>query len=136
MKSINQNRTLVEHQQIFTQNVALLILKANSLGINLTFGEAYRTLDQQELYFYGKTVRTEDCRLELISVNKRTRTMKSNHLNRLAVDFNFFIDGILAYTNPLVYELGSYWEGLDPLNRWGGNFKNFFDAPHFERNIL
>ncbi len=135
MKSINQNRTLIEHQQIFTQNVALLILKANSLGINLTFGEAYRTLDQQELYLYGKTVRTEDCRLELISVNKRTRTMESNHLNRLAVDFNFFIDGILTYTNPLVYELGSYWESLDPLNRWGGNFKNFFDAPHFERNI-
>jgi len=135
MKSIIQNSTLVEHQQIFTKNVALLILKANSLGINLTFGEAYRTIAQQVLYYHGKSLREEDNRLELISVSKRTRTMKSNHLNRLAVDFNFFIDGILTYTNPLVYELGSYWESLDPLNRWGGNFKNFFDAPHFERNI-
>jgi hypothetical protein len=126
---------LSHHQQIFTQNIALLILKANSLGINLTMGEAYRTMEQQELYFHGKSVRVEDYRLELISVNKRTRTIQSNHLKRLAVDFNFFIKGVLTYTDPLVEELGKYWESLDPLNRWGGHFKDFYDAPHFERNV-
>lgn len=130
------NLTLVQHQQIFSQNVAMLILKANSLGINLTFGEAYRTQDQQELYFYGKSVRPEDYRLELISVNKRSNTMFSNHLKRLAIDFNFFISGVYTFTDPLISELGNYWESLDPLNRWGGNFKDFYDVPHFERNIL
>ena len=126
---------LSHHQQIFTQNIALLILKANSLGINLTMGEAYRTMEQQELYYHGKSVRVEDYRLELISVNKRTQTMQSNHLKRLAIDFNFFIKGVLTYTDPLVVVLGKYWESLDPLNRWGGHFKNFYDAPHFERNV-
>ena len=126
---------LSQHQQIFTQNIALLILKANSLGINLTFGEAYRTIEQQALYYHGKSIRVEDLQLELISAKKRTQTMQSNHLKRLAVDFNFFIKGVLTYTDPLVEELGKYWESLDSLNRWGGHFKNFYDAPHFERNV-
>ncbi len=126
---------LSTHQQLFTQNVSLLILKANSLGINLTFGEAYRSVDQQLLYFHGFTVRPEDVRLELISSSKRSRTLKSKHLSRLAVDFNFFIGGVHTYTDPLIEELGSYWESLDPLNRWGGNFKDFYDAPHFERCV-
>nr|WP_223154740.1 hypothetical protein [Campylobacter concisus] len=30
--------------------------------------------------------------------------------------------------------MGNYWESLNTLNRWGGNFKNFIDVPHFERN--
>jgi len=123
------------HQQIFSQNIALLILQANSKGVNLTFGEAYRTEDQQELYFYGKTIRPEDGKLEIISGVKRTRTMNSNHLKRLAVDFNFFIEGQLVYKHPKITQLGEYWESLDVLNRWGGNFKNFYDAPHFERNV-
>ena len=135
MKSTKPKLSLSQHQQIFTQNIALLILKANSLGINLTFGEAYRTLDQQELYYYGKTVRPEDYNLELISAKKRSRTLKSKHLSRLAVDFNFFVKGVYTYTDPLITALGKYWESLDPLNRWGGNFKNFYDAPHFERNL-
>ena len=126
---------LSRHQQIFTQNIALLILKANSLGVNLTFGEAYRTIEQQELYYFGKSIRVEDRGLELISAKKRTNTMQSNHLKRLAIDFNFFIKGVLTYTDPLVVVLGKYWESLDPLNRWGGHFKNFYDAPHFERNV-
>ena len=126
---------LSTHQQIFTQNIALLILKANSLGVNLTFGEAFRSVDQQLLYFHGFTVRPEDVRLELISSSKRSRTLNSNHLKRLAVDFNFFVGGVHTFTNPVVEELGKYWESLDPLNRWGGNFKKFYDAPHFERCI-
>jgi hypothetical protein len=126
---------LSHHQQIFTQNIALLILKANSLGVNLTFGEAYRTMEQQELYYFGKSIRVEDRELELISAIKRTNTLQSNHLKRLAIDFNFFIRGQLLYKHPLIEELGNYWESLDPLNRWGGRFKNFYDAPHFERNV-
>ena len=31
---------LSTHQQIFTQNVGLLIIKANTLRVNLTFSEA------------------------------------------------------------------------------------------------
>lgn len=127
---------LSTHQQIFTQNVGLLIIKANSLRVNLTFGEAYRTMDQQDLYYHGKTIRFEDYHLELISAKKRTNTLNSYHLKRLAVDFNFFINGRLTYSHPLVRQLGSYWEKLDPLNRWGGHFTDFYDAPHFEMAIV
>lgn len=126
---------LSAHQQIFVQNIALLIIKANILGINLTFGEAYRSKEQQDLYYYGKSVRFEDYHLELISAQKRTNTLESYHLKRLAVDFNFFINGKLTYDHFLVKKLGNYWESLDALNRWGGNFKDFYDAPHFERAV-
>lgn len=107
------------HQQIFSQNVALLILKANSFGINLTFGEAYRTKEQQQIHLN----------------NGKTKTMKSNHLKRLAVDLNFFIDGKLLYTHNQITNLGLYWESLDNLNRWGGKFTKIYDPNHFERHL-
>jgi hypothetical protein len=123
------------HQQIFSQNISRLIIYANSLGVNLTFGEAFRSQDQQELYYYGKTIHPDDGELTIVNDKKRTRTMNSNHLKRLAIDFNFFIDGKLFYKHPDIEKIGAYWEKLDKLNRWGGNFTNFYDAPHFERNV-
>ncbi len=126
---------LSTQQQIFSQDVAKLIFYANSLGVNLTFGEAHRTNDQQELYYYGKALHVDDGELEIINAKKRTRTMRSNHLRRLAVDFNFFIQGKLYYKHELIDQIGSYWEGLHPENRWGGNFTGWMDSPHFERNI-
>lgn len=129
------NMSLVLHQQQFTKDISLLIQKADNLGVKLTFGEAYRTVDQQLLYYYGMSIRPEDKRLSLLSTKSRSRTLYSNHLRRLAVDFNFFIVGILTYTDPKIEELGMYWESLNKHNRWGGNFKGYYDAPHFERNI-
>ena len=110
---------LSQQQQIFSKHIARLIHHADLLGIDLTFGEAFRTDFQQKEYF-----RT-----------KKSKTMHSNHLKRLAVDFNFFIDGTLFYEHELITKLGAYWESIDPFNRWGGNFKSIKDTPHFERNI-
>ena len=110
---------LSQHQQYFVQNIGLLIIRANTLGVNLTFGEAFRTEYQQKEY-----LRTG-----------KSKTMNSNHLRRLAVDFNFFIDNKLTYSHPLIDQLGEFWESLDPLNRWGGHFSKFNDTPHFERNV-
>lgn len=114
---------LSEKQRIFTYNIACLIHFAyDQLGIELTFGEAYRTKEQQKIYVeQGKS-----------------QTMNSNHLNRLAVDFNFFVNGKLTYDWEVVKPLGDYWESLHPKNRWGGDWnKNgikdgFIDTPHFE----
>ena len=109
---------LSREQQLFSQQIALLIIRANTLGVNLTFGEAWRTKEQQAIYVkQGKS-----------------KTMDSNHLRRLAVDFNFFIEGKLYYRHPLISKLGHYWESLDRLNRWGGHFPYFYDGAHFERN--
>ena len=112
-------------QQIFTKNVAKLINFATESGIELTFGEAYRTREQQLIY-----VQTG-----------KSKTMNSNHLRRLAVDFNFFKDGNLTYEWTDIKFIGDYWESLDPANRWGGDWnKNnkkdgFIDTPHFEMNV-
>ena len=122
-------------QSEFTLDIARLIAFADQNGVELTFGEAYRTEDQQELYFYGKTVRVDEQIITLQTGVKKTKTMKSDHLIRLAVDFNFFIDGILTYDNKneKLIMLGEYWCALHPKNYWGGFFVNFNDSPHCGR---
>jgi|TARA_R110000823_G_scaffold309594_3_gene433962 hypothetical protein len=116
---------LSDHQRTFTQNIGQLICRANELGLGLTFGEAYRTTEQQLLYVQSR----------------KSQTMSSNHLRRLAVDFNVFKDGNLTYAWEDIKPLGDYWETLHPANRWGGDWnKNdikdgFIDTPHFEMNI-
>ena len=58
------------------------------------------------------------------------------HLKRLAVDFNFFVNGKLTYNRVTIAPLGDYWESLNPLNKWGGHWKKFIDVPHFEMKVL
>lgn len=118
--------SLVQEQWGFLKDVSKLISKAEELGIVLTAGEMFRTVEQQEIY-----LRTG-----------KSKTMNSNHLKRLAVDFNFFIAGELVYNHELINKLAKYWENLSPSNRWGGNFDkdwdrpdSFKDQPHFERQV-
>ncbi len=110
---------LSEHQREFSLDIAKLIIKAEELGIGLTFGEAYRTEYQQEEYV----------------ATGKSKTMDSNHLKRLAVDFNFFIDGKLTYDKYRLSALGYYWISLNKLNQWGGFYSKFVDTPHFERRV-
>lgn len=116
---------LINEQWAFLQDVAKLIQFATEKGFALTAGEMYRSNEQQKIYFdQGKT-----------------QTMNSQHIKRLAVDFNFFVNGVLVYDFFKIKILGDYWESLNPANRWGGDFnKNdvqdgFVDTPHFERNV-
>lgn len=124
---------LSENQIIFSLNVADLIYFSNSLGIGLTFGEAYRSPSQQKLYFYGYILKLKDDALKLIKSKKRSKTLNSKHLKRLAVDFNFFIDGKLISDRETLQVLGNFWEKLHHKNRWGGNWG--WDTPHFEMKI-
>lgn len=107
-------------QQIFARDIAYLILRAQELGIDLTFGEAWRSEYQQKEYV----------RLG------RSWTMNSKHRDRLAVDFNFFIGGKLTYNYDDILPLGEYWESLSPKNEWGGFWlEDKQDTPHFQRNL-
>lgn len=110
---------LVQHQNAFLKDVVKLIEHAQNSGFVVTGGELFRTKEQQEIYL--KT--------------GKSKTMDSNHLRRLAIDLNFFKDGNLTYDVTVLKPLGTYWEALDSLNRWGGNFHNLKDTPHFERNV-
>jgi len=124
---------LSEKQQIFTKNIAFLMLFAHYYGIDLTFGEAYRTRSQILLNYFGfKIVRGGVLGLKLVKSRKLSKTLRSLHADRMAIDFNFFIDGELTYDYNKIKPLGEYWEGLDPNNKWGGNFNGFRDAPHFQ----
>lgn len=109
---------MTNEQNEFLLDIGKLIHFANQQGILLTGGECYRTKEQQELHFKAG----------------RSKTMNSNHLRRLAMDFNFFINGVLTYEKKDVEILGDFWESLNSKNRWGGYWK-FADTPHFERNV-
>lgn len=115
--------SLIANQAAFLLDVCQLILRATDSGYVVTGGELWRTVEQQRIY-----------------VNQGlSKTMDSNHLKRMAIDLNFFVAGQLA-TVDQIKPIGAFWEGLDPCNRWGGNFVNrlgepWVDAPHFERNI-
>lgn len=114
--------SLIRDQSVFLMHVAELINKATEMGFQVTGGELYRTSEQQALHIK----------------NGRSKTMNSQHLKRLAVDLNFFktaSDGSLKLTYEVeeLRPIGQWWEGLDPANRWGGNWSSFKDTPHFER---
>lgn len=111
--------SMVDEQFAFIQDVAKLIQYAASKGLKVTAGEMFRTAEQQAIY-----VKTG-----------RSKTMKSKHLDRLAVDLNFFKDGKLNYECKEVVDTGLYWEALNSKNSAGMFWKSFKDAPHFERRI-
>jgi len=129
---------LSKKQQIFSKNVACLIQFAESIGIGVTFGEAWRPEAQILLNYYGYTIEVHDDRPVLVPARKTSKTLESLHGKRLAVDFNFFVNGELTYNWGVIKPLGEYWVSLHPKNRWGGDWnKNdkpdgFMDVPHFE----
>lgn len=117
--------SLSSKQRIFTENIGKLIEWAYENNYALTFGHAWRSPEEQR---------------RLVNEGK-SQTMKSKHLDRLAVDFNVFLCGELTWKWEDIKPLGDYWESLDNRNRWGGDWnKNdkkdgFIDSPHFEMNI-
>jgi hypothetical protein len=111
--------TLGEKQEIFTSNLAKLIIYAEGMGFKCRIREVERTAYQQEEY------------LRLA----KSKTPDSRHLKALAADI-YFTKGSLSPVEAkgVLAPLGAYWESLHKDNRWGGNFKNFQDCPHFEMN--
>jgi hypothetical protein len=110
----------ISEQAAFLLDLTKLINKATELGFVVTAGELFRTPEQQQIY-----VKTG-----------RSKTMNSLHLQRRAVDLNFFVDGKLTYDKATLAPLGAFWESLHPLNSWGGNGVKLVDAPHFSRGMV
>lgn len=109
----------VDEQAKFLLDACKLIQFATERGFVVTGGELYRTAEQQQIY-----VKTG-----------RSKTLASNHLQRRAIDLNFFKDGALIYDVGVLSEVGRYWESLDPKNSAGMFWKSFKDVPHFERRL-
>ena len=119
-----------DEQARFLLDACMLIRYATRLGFKVTGDELTRSQEQQLAHVAAG----------------RSRTLKSKHLERQAIDLNFFIGG--QYINAMKGEeaerilrpLGKFWESLDEKNRWGGNFDKDFtrkdpwiDVAHFER---
>ena len=100
--------SLREKQSLFVKLLAQLIDNVYGRGWELTFG---RDFDQN-----GKSV----------------HMVNSLHELSLAKDLNLFIDGVfIADGNTIEWQqIGEYWEGLNPLCRWGGRFVPM-DSNHF-----
>lgn len=82
--------------------IALLVLHAEQLGFQLTYGDAFR-----------------DPRVQHGHKN-------SLHRKRLAVDFNLFLDGTWLTRTEDHLPLGEYWESIG--GTWGGRFE---DGNHY-----
>ncbi len=104
--------TLSEKQQLCTVMIAQLIYWADERGYRLTFGEAYRTPEQA-------------------ARNAKTGAGIANslHTQRLAVDFNLFINGQYQTQTEAYLPLGEFWESIG--GSWGGRFKSRPDGNHF-----
>jgi len=113
--------TLQDRQQIFAQNVALLINYIYIKGFKCTMGEAFRTEEQAAIY---------------AKEDKGVRD--SLHCKRLALDLNLFTANGTYVMNSAIYKpFGMYWQSLHPDNVWGGCFvsksgKKRQDGNHFE----
>lgn len=80
-------------------------------------------------------VRTKERQQELLKL-KVTQTLKSKHLDGLAVDLGALHGPDVSWEKPLYFEIAKAMkQASKELNipiRWGGDFKSFFDGPHFE----
>ena len=97
--------TLGEKQRKFTNLIADLVIWAYANGYELTYGDAYRSTEQAKANaILGSGI------------------ANSLHTQRLAVDFNLFINGEYKSDTESHEPLGRYWKSLDPDCRWGGDF--------------
>jgi hypothetical protein len=106
---------LGQHQEEFSKDLVALMFYAMMKGYGVRIGEVFRTKEQQKIYV----------------ANGKSETLNSMHLKKCAADLHFTKDGKLVYPK----ELGAFWESLDPLNVWGGNWKTLVDKPHFQRTV-
>jgi len=65
-----------------------------------------------------------------------SKTLKSKHLTGHAVDLGALVDGKVSWDKEPYFEIAKAMKqaakDLEVNIRWGGDFKSFFDGPHFE----
>ena len=91
--------------------VARLLLHAEQLGYEVTFGDAYR-----DPRVHGKMG-------EKVGYGHS----KSKHKQRLAIDLNLFKNGRYLPSTKAHEPLGEYWESIGGV--WGGRFD---DGNHYQ----
>lgn len=108
--------TLGQKQRKFTFMISLLIKWAYENGYELTVGDGYR-----DPRAYGEMGDSK-----MIDGKRIYGRIKSNHKQRLAMDFNLFKDGDYLTKTEDHKPLGDYWESIG--GSWGGHFN---DGNHY-----
>jgi hypothetical protein len=123
--------TLREKQSLFMRNLAKLIAYAYDEleGYELTGGELMRTQDQQMLYFEGLRIDRLRGSVKLFNSTRKSKTMFSDHLKKLAIDLNVFVDGKYRTDKEAFRPLHEFWKSLHPDNysgyEWGWDYNHF-----------
>jgi len=100
-------------QEIFAQNLALLILWAYDHGYRIRIGEVWRSSHAAAAYAAsGQGI------------------VNSNHRLKIAADLNLFKNSKFLTKTEDHRPLGVYWKSLHEDNRWGGDFKRR-DGNHY-----
>jgi len=102
--------TLGEKQRKFSRMVPRLIDKAHELGLEVSFGDAYR-----DPRLHGE-----------LGVKKGYGVKNSCHKLRLAIDLNLFRGGVYLQSTEDHRQLGEWWESQG--GTWGGRFN---DGNHY-----
>jgi peptidoglycan L-alanyl-D-glutamate endopeptidase CwlK len=80
-------------------------------------------------------LRTPERQKQLVSEGF-SQTLKSKHLTGHAVDLGALVNGKITWEKEPYYKIADAMKkAAQELNikvRWGGDFKSFFDAPHWE----
>jgi peptidoglycan L-alanyl-D-glutamate endopeptidase CwlK len=83
----------------------------------------------------GEGVRSLE-RQKILVIQGKSQTMQSKHLTGHAVDLWVLKDGVVTWDKQAYIDFAPFMkqaakdEGV--AIRWGGDFKSFFDGPHFE----
>jgi len=112
-------------QSLFVHCLADLLTYAHLGGWEFTLGEAH-VINPRKIWDEARVGEP----IRVVRLTDAEHMNGSLHYQRLAIDLNLFVDGkyIRSGRHPAYVQLGTYWESLHPLCRWGGRFN---DANHF-----
>lgn len=98
---------------LFTHNIALLLIWAETQGMDVALDQVKRTQAEADA-----------------NAASGAGISNSLHLEGLAADILLYVDGVYQTASSAYETLGKYWKSLHPLNRWGGDFAKP-DGDHF-----
>lgn len=129
---------------VFTRCLGRLLVEADRLGLEVAIDEAKRPEIAAKWNAAHCRVWTGGRRCELATnadIHRETTAgghafrpigvLLSTHLDGLAADLILYVAGSPSSSRALFEPLGTYWKGLHPMLRWGGDFKGFPDLGHF-----
>lgn len=112
----------------------------NLLGVHPNLVRLVRALSEKKNFIVTEGLR-DFSRQKKLYAEGRSKTLASKHLVQRdgychAVDLAMVEDGKISWSPApyceLAYEAKKIAEELGVKIKWGGDFTNFFDGPHFE----